>query len=210
MCVQCYNGFSNEYITEELKNSLNIIIEKPESFEDFNPSSISHLALASIGVNGDEARTLGREIFCRYFSWRCNRNEIRNKSIWYHVKHQLYLSFSSSHEQIIDHFGKFEPDELQFIRYFLNIMSINRKTFNNGKYADIGEEEFSKLFYKDDEIFADFSKAMMNDVKSLDNVIETPIIHRNIAIIGGFILGASFGIGIGAVVEWIYGEWISG
>jgi NAD+--asparagine ADP-ribosyltransferase len=113
-------------------------------------------------------------------------------------------------KRIIDHFGKFEPDELNFRRYFLNIMSIDRKTFNNGKYADIGEEEFSKVFYKDDEIFKEFTTEMMNGVKTLDNVIETPIIHRNIAIVGGFILGASFGIGIGAVVEWISGEWISG
>ena len=210
MCIQCYNGFSNEYITEELKNSLNIITEKPESFEDFSPSSISHLAYAAIGVNGDEARFIARNIFTKYFSWRCKRNDIRDSSLWYNIKHLIYLSFITPHERIIDHFGKFEPDELNFIRYFLNIMSINRKTFNNFKYADIGEEEFSQVFYKDDEIFADFSKAMMNDVKSLDNIIEKPIIPRNIAIISGFILGASFGIGIGAVVEWIYGEWISG
>jgi len=205
MCIQCHNGFSNEYITEELQNSLNIIIEKPESFEDFSPTSISHLAFASIGVNGDEARTLGREIFCRYFSWRCKRNELRNKSIMYHINHQLYLSFSSSHEQIIDHFGKFEPDELQFRRYFLNIMSINRKTFNNGKYADIGEEEFSQVFYKDDEIFADFSKAMMDGVKTLDNVIEKPILSPRKLIVAGCVIAASIGIGIGALLEWIVG-----
>ena len=210
MCIQCYNGFSNEYITEELKNSLIIITEKPESFEDFSPSSISHLAYASIGVNGDEARTLAREIFAKYFNWRYERNDIRDNSLWYNIKNLIYLSFITPHERIIDHFGKFEPDELNFTRYFLNIMSINRKTFNNGKYADIGEEEFSKVFYKDDETFADFSKAMMDGVETLDNVIEIPIIPRNIAIISGFILGASFGIGIGAVVEWIYGEWISG
>ena len=133
MCIQCHNGFSNEYITEELKNSLNIITEKPESFEDFNPSSISHLSMAAIGVNGDEARYIARNIFTKYFSWRCERNFIRDNSLWYNIKHQLYLSFYSRTEQIIDHFGKFEPDELNFIRYFLNIMSIDRKIFNNFK-----------------------------------------------------------------------------
>ena len=205
MCIQCHNGFSNEYITEELKNSLNIITEKPESFEDFNPSSISHLSMAAIGVNGDEARYIARNIFTKYFSWRCERNFIRDNSLWYNIKHQLYLSFYSRTEQIIDHFGKFEPDELNFIRYFLNIMSIDRKIFNNFKYADIGEEEFSKVFYKDDEIFADFSKAMREGVGTLDNVIEKPMVSRNIIIITGCILGASLGIFIGAITEWIVG-----
>ena len=205
MCIQCHNGFSNEYITEELKNSLNIITEKPESFEDFNPSSISHLSMAAIGVNGDEARYIARNIFTKYFSWRCERNFIRDNSLWYNIKHQLYLSFYSRTEQIIDHFGKFEPDELNFIRYFLNIMSIDRKIFNNFKYADIGEEEFSKVFYKDDEIFADFSKAMREGVGTLDNVIEKPMISRNIIIITGCIVGASLGIFIGAITEWIVG-----
>ena len=205
MCIQCHNGFSNEYITEELENSLNIITEKPESFEDFSPSSISHLAYASIGVNGEKARTIAREIFNKYFIWRCVRNDIRDYSLWYNIKHQLYLSFYSRTEQIIDHFGKFEPDELNFIRYFLNIKSIDRKTFNNGKYADIEEEEFSKLFYKDDEIFADFSKAMTDCVKTLDNVIEKPMVSRNIIIITGCIVGASLGIFIGAITEWIVG-----
>ena len=205
MCIQCHNGFSNEYITEELKNSLNIITEKPESFEDFSPSSISHLSMAAIGVNGDEARYIARNIFTKYFSWRCERNFIRDNSLWYNIKHQLYLSFYSRTEQIIDHFGKFEPDELNFIRYFLNIKSIDRKTFNNGKYADIGEEEFSKVFYKDDEIFADFSKAMMEGVGTLDNVIEKPMVSRNIIITFGCIVGASLGIFIGAITEWIVG-----
>ena len=205
MCVQCYNGFSNEYITEELKNSLNIITEKPESFEDFSPSSISHLSMAAIGVNGDEARYIARNIFTKYFSWRCERNDIRDSSLWYNIKHLIYLSFITPHERVIDHFGKFEPDELNFIRYFINIMSIDRKTFNNFKYADIGEEEFSKLFYKDDEIFADFSKAMTDCVKTLDNVIEKPMVSRNIIIITGCILGASLGIFIGAITEWIVG-----
>ena len=205
MCVQCHNGFSNEYITEELENSLNIITEKPESFEDFSPSSISHLAYASIGVNGEKARTIAREIFNKYFIWRCVRNDIRDYSLWYNIKHQLYLSFYSRTERIIDHFGKFEPDELNFIRYFLNIKNIDRKTFNNGKYADIGEEEFSKVFYKDDEIFADFSKAMREGVGTLDNVIEKAMISHNIIIIFGCIVGASIGIGIGAITEWIVG-----
>ena len=205
MCIQCHNGFSNEYITEELKNSLNIITEKPESFEDFSPSSISHLSMAAIGVNGDEARYIARNIFTKYFSWRCERNFIRDNSLWYNIKHQLYLSFYSRTEQIIDHFGKFEPDELNFIRYFLNIMSIDRKIFNNFKYADIDEEEFSKVFYKDDEIFADFSKAMMEGVGTLDNVIEKPMVSRNIIIITGCIVGASLGIFIGAITEWIVG-----
>ena len=203
MCIQCYNGLSNEYITEDLANSLNIITEKPESFEDFSPSSISHLAYASIGVNGEKARTIAREIFNKYFSWRCERNKIRDNSLWYNIKHQLYLSFYSRTEQIIDHFGKFEPDELNFIRYFLNVMSIDRTTFNNGKYADIGEEEFSKVFYKDDEIFADFSKAMMDGVKTLDNVIEKPILSPRKLIVAGCVIAASIGIGIGALVEWI-------
>lgn len=205
MCIQCHNGFSNEYITEELQNSLNIITEKPESFEDFSPSSISHLAYASIGVNGEKARLIAREIFNKYFIWRCKRNDIRDNSLWYNIKHQLYLSFYSRTEQIIDHFGKFEPDELNFIRYFINILSINRNTFNNDKYADIGEEEFSKVFYKDDDIFADFSKAMREGVGTLDNVIEKPMISRNIIIITGCIVGASLGIFIGAITEWIVG-----
>jgi hypothetical protein len=205
MCIQCHNGFSNEYITEELANSLNIITEKPESFEDFSPSSISHLAYASIGVNGEKARLIAHEIFNKYFIWRCKRNDTRDYSLWYNIKHQLYLSFYSRTEQIIDHFGKFEPDELSFIRYFLNIKSIDRKTFNNGKYADIGDEEFSKVFYKDDNIFADFSKAMREGVGTLDNVIEKPMISRNIIIIFGCIVGASIGIGIGVITEWLVG-----
>lgn len=70
MCLQCHSGLSDSIVLEQLKESL----DNP-NFKVWNETSISHVSLAAIGVNGKEAQKVGRQLLINYIMWkRENKN----------------------------------------------------------------------------------------------------------------------------------------
>lgn len=200
MCIDCFEkGITNKNITREYEDCLNIVVKDPEYCENFSPLSINYLAHAAIGVNGDKARIIARLILEKYLEWRSTRNYKRCNSLWYKIKHQLYLSFKTKKKYITIDECKFNPDDKNFTIYYKNIISIDRKKFNNGKYENIPEIDFTILFYTDNDVFQEFNSAIMKDVETLHNIIEKPLLHKNIIIM----FGCFIGIGLGALTGWI-------
>lgn len=65
MCRECHSAFTDEDVVKQLKK----IVDNPQ-YEKWNTTSISHIAIAASGENGDEARTLGLKLLRDYTQWR--------------------------------------------------------------------------------------------------------------------------------------------
>ncbi len=65
MCFQCHMGLTDEQITNQLRET----VENP-SFEKWNTTSVSHVAIAATGHNGEPAREMGLELLLKFIEWR--------------------------------------------------------------------------------------------------------------------------------------------
>jgi len=65
MCFQCHMGLTDEQITRQLRVSL----DDPH-FDKWNTTSVSHVAIAGTGHNGEKARELGLELMQKFIEWR--------------------------------------------------------------------------------------------------------------------------------------------
>lgn len=64
MCIKCHRKISAEIVLQQLKDS----ISNPQ-YEIWNRCSISHLFLAAIGSDGQEAATLAIKLLNDYIKW---------------------------------------------------------------------------------------------------------------------------------------------
>ena len=64
MCGQCHQGMPDDVVVQQLKDAL-----KNPQYEMWNSTSLSHMSLAAMGVNGVEASRLGRNLLVRYIKW---------------------------------------------------------------------------------------------------------------------------------------------
>ena len=62
MCIQCHTAFTDEQVTAQLLDA----IGHPEQFDDYNTTSISHITLSALGVNGEEAQICARKLLKMY------------------------------------------------------------------------------------------------------------------------------------------------
>jgi hypothetical protein len=58
-------GLTNEQITNRLRET----VENP-SFEKWNTTSLSHVAIAGTGHNGEPAREMALELLLKFIEWR--------------------------------------------------------------------------------------------------------------------------------------------
>ena len=65
MCFMCHMGFTDEDIIGHLKETT----QNPQ-FEKWNTASVSHVAIAGAGYNGEEARKLGLDLLLKFIEWR--------------------------------------------------------------------------------------------------------------------------------------------
>ena len=73
MCIKCPSGLSDEEVLSQLRY---VNASDGDQFELFNTTSVSHLAIAGIGVNGSEARDVAIEVLQKFRDWytRSKRN----------------------------------------------------------------------------------------------------------------------------------------
>lgn len=67
MCIKCHAGLSDETIIKQLTDDLSL-----DKFTGWNETSINHLALVYLGVNGEKARELSSELLDKYIFWKEN------------------------------------------------------------------------------------------------------------------------------------------
>jgi hypothetical protein len=65
MCFQCHMGLTDEMVTTQMRETL----ENPQ-FNEWNTTSVSHVAIASTGHNGEPARELGLNLLKQFIEWR--------------------------------------------------------------------------------------------------------------------------------------------
>ena len=65
MCIPCHSHLTNEQVVLDLQNTL-----KNRKFDQWNTTSISHILLAGIGINGQEAKSLALQILHHFIEWR--------------------------------------------------------------------------------------------------------------------------------------------
>jgi len=71
MCRHCHRGLSDDDVVQQLS--------EPVDFSEWNDTSVSHLALIMIGVNGPKAQTLAEDLMKRLHQWTKDNVEIKNK-----------------------------------------------------------------------------------------------------------------------------------
>lgn len=77
MCLVCHQNLSNESIITSLQESL-----QTKEFENFNATSISHISIAAIGLNGDIAQDLALQVLEAYISWKNNNIKQEDNSFF--------------------------------------------------------------------------------------------------------------------------------
>lgn len=107
MCFQCHMGLTDEQITNQLRET----VENP-SFEKWNTTSVSHLAIAATGHNGEPARQLGLELLLKFIEWRRTKPdgympESGIESMF--TVYDLERIYKISNEKKLDELEKFEP-----------------------------------------------------------------------------------------------------
>jgi len=65
MCRQCHSAFTNDEIVTQLKETA-----VAPNYIKWNTTSVSHVAIAASGENGEEARVLGLQLLQGYIEWR--------------------------------------------------------------------------------------------------------------------------------------------
>lgn len=73
MCLKCHSNMSDAGILKQLSESL----VEPK-FDQWNTTSISHLCLAYIGVNGQEVSVIGKQLLDNYVSWKTENGNSRD------------------------------------------------------------------------------------------------------------------------------------
>ena len=67
MCLKCHQHISDETVVSQLTDSLT----NPK-FEKWNETSISHLCLAYMGLNGETASNIASQLLKNYIDWKSN------------------------------------------------------------------------------------------------------------------------------------------
>ena len=67
MCLDCHQNLPNDVVISQLKESI-----KDPKYELWNETSISHLLLSRLGMNGKEAQELSKKILNNYIEWKQN------------------------------------------------------------------------------------------------------------------------------------------
>jgi len=68
MCIKCHSGLDDTSVLNDLNNSL-----KKSDLSGWNETSISHIILAYIGINGKEASKSAEKLMLKYIRWKkCN------------------------------------------------------------------------------------------------------------------------------------------
>lgn len=65
MCLSCHQGLPDETVLKQLNDA----IIRPE-FDKWNTTSVSHIILAAIGLNGPEARFSAIKLLGQFILWR--------------------------------------------------------------------------------------------------------------------------------------------
>jgi len=67
MCLQCHQQIPDEVVVKQMKEA----VENPQ-YEKWNVTSISHISIAAMGTNGEDAKKLARELLDKYIEWKNN------------------------------------------------------------------------------------------------------------------------------------------
>ena len=155
MCIQCHSKLSNEKITEDYQKFKNKIDECKSVYElgnifmKLNSTSISHMILASLYVNGSEARHLAIYCFKKFIDWYKLHKSIYNSKLYW-IKRHLHDLFLSKEEQKlnnINRFFKYKPNITNLETIYSNLSEFNRHTFMNCKYAELSDTEYTNTFF---------------------------------------------------------------
>lgn len=65
MCRQCHSAFTNDEVVTQLKETA-----VAPNYIKWNTTSVSHVAIAASGENGEEARVIGLQLLRGYIEWR--------------------------------------------------------------------------------------------------------------------------------------------
>lgn len=120
MCGNCHQGLSDETIIRQTKEAL-----EEDNCAGWNVTSISHMALVSIGVNGKEAQELGLKLLLKYISWKAENPKTGDDTFFgepssakVNEVYQLVLKFNEEHKDNKD------------IKHFIF-------NFDNGEYGKL-------------------------------------------------------------------------
>lgn len=98
MCLKCHKGLSSEIVTKQLKDSL----DNPQ-FEKWNETSISHLCLAYIGINGEEAKNYAKQLLDNYVSWKTQNLKCSDDSFFGNPSADKVNGMMLNSEKMIDY-----------------------------------------------------------------------------------------------------------
>ena len=178
MCFQCHSGLSNQKVIEDYQTFKNEIdncksfYELSKIFETLNSTSISHMILASLYVNGNEARELAMYCLRKFIDWY----KVRGNSKLYWIKRQINGLFLSREGQRFDKIFEYNPNITRLETIYANLLEFNRQTFMDGKYAELSDDEYRNKFFghierkeEDDKIDESVD---ISDVDEVDEVFN--------------------------------------
>lgn len=175
MCFQCHSGLSNQKVIEDYQTFKNEIdncksfYELSKVFEILNSTSISHMILASLYVNGYEARTLAMYCLRKFIDWY----KVRSNSKLYWIKRQIRGLFLSREEQRLNKIFEYTPNITRLETIYTNLLAFNRQTFMEGKYADLSDDEYRNKFFGHIELKEEDDKIdEANEALDISNVDE--------------------------------------
>ena len=149
MCFQCHSGLSTQKVVDDYQNFKNEIdncksfYELSKIFEILNSTSISHMILAALYVNGNEARELAMCCLRKFIDWY----KVRGNSKLYWIKRQIRGLFLSKEEQRLNKIFEYNPNISRLETIYANLLEFNRKTFMDGKYAELSDDEYKNKFF---------------------------------------------------------------
>lgn len=65
MCIKCHSGLDDTSVLNHLNNSL-----RKSDLSGWNETSISHIVIPYIGINGKEASKLAKKLMLKYIRWK--------------------------------------------------------------------------------------------------------------------------------------------
>lgn len=77
MCLKCHGGLSDETVIEQLSESLT----NPQ-YEKWNETSISHLCIAYMGMNGQKGVEVAEKLLANYVDWKSKNISLSDGSFF--------------------------------------------------------------------------------------------------------------------------------
>ena len=149
MCIKCHSRLSNQKVIEDYQNFKTQIddcksfYELENIFIKLNSTSISHMILASLYINGAEARALSMFCLKKFIEWY----KIKTNSKLYWIKKILYGLCLSKKDQYLNSIFEFNPNITYLETIYSNLSQFNRHTFMDGKYAKLSDDEYKDAFF---------------------------------------------------------------